>query len=128
MDEEVIEKARNEITKKRGERHLLDAQSDVKEDVTKTKEPEGDSTPGTPSETPEVQDIESLEGITLPVTLEVTVPLSLMNLAGKETSIPADTSVLVEKRSPSGTLTMKIGGKLFVGNEIRLARKVRIAP
>ena len=62
-----------------------------------------------------------MEGIALPVTLDVTAPFSLMNAAGKETPIPADTSVLVEKRSPCGTLTMKIGG-----NEIRLARKVRI--
>lgn len=137
QDEEAIEKLRNEITKKRVKRHLLNAQLEVKEDVTKTKEPEGDSTPDIPSETPtqpetpaipEVRDIESLEGVSLPVTLDVTIPFSLMNAAGKETPIPADTSVLVEKRSPSGTLTMRIGGKVFVGNESRLARKARITP
>ena len=137
MDEDAIDKVRDEMAKKRIAQHALDAQSNEKEGeiITKdpevTTEPESDSTPDIPSEEPtipEVRDIESLEGITLPVTLDVTVPFSLLNAAGKETSIPADTSILIVKRSPSGTLTMKIGGKLFVGNETRLSKKVRIAP
>lgn len=77
---------------------------------------------------PEVRDLITLEGISLPVVLEVIAPFKLMDAAGKETLIPVDTSVLVEKRSPGGTLTMKIGGKTFVGNESRLAKMVRIAP
>ena len=137
MDEEAIDKVRDEMAKKRIAQHALDTRSNVKEDEIKTKDPEvttepkSDSTPDIPSEEPtipEVRDIESLEGITLPVTLDVTVPFSLLNAAGKETSIPADTSILVVKRSPSGTLTMRIGDKLFVGNETRLAKKVRIPP
>lgn len=54
---------------------------------------------------PEVRDLVTLEGVALPVALDVTVAFSLMDAVGKETSIPGDTSVLVVKRSPSGTLT-----------------------
>jgi len=97
--------------------------------IPKPKEPDQPVAPTQPEEPaiPEVRDLITLEGIALPVTLEVIAPFNLMDATGKETSIPVDTSVLVEKRSPSGTLTMKIGGNLYVGNESRLAKKVRMA-
>jgi hypothetical protein len=78
------------------------------------------------SETNSQSELENLEDIPLPVTINVIAPVSLMNAAGAEISIPAETSIVVMKRSPSGVLSMNIGGKVYVGSESRLAKKVRL--
>lgn len=67
----------------------------------------------------------TLANLPLPATLTVIEPVSLLNATGKEATFPVDTRITVENRSASGTLTMKIEGELFVGNESRLAGKVR---
>jgi hypothetical protein len=66
-----------------------------------------------------------LEMIDLPTTLIATEPISLLNAAGKEVSMPANTRINVTKRTGHGTLTMEINGALFVGNESRILGKVK---
>jgi hypothetical protein len=67
----------------------------------------------------------TLANLPLPATLTVIDPVSLLNATGKEVTFPVDTLITVENRSAAGTLTMKIEGELFVGNESRLAGKVK---
>ncbi len=71
--------------------------------------------------------LESLKDVTIPVKLEVIETFNLLDAAGKEVPIPVAESVVVQKRTPGGTLTMVIGGKPYVGHESRLSKKVRIA-
>jgi hypothetical protein len=70
--------------------------------------------------------LESLEGIDLPSTILVLSPIQLLDPAGKETTVPADTELEVLTRREGGTLTMRSGEKTFVGNESRLQGKVRL--
>lgn len=64
--------------------------------------------------------------IEFPATVVTTEEIKLLNSEGKETAIAADTPIKIAKRSELGTLTMDIGGELFVGNESRLLGKVRL--
>jgi hypothetical protein len=68
----------------------------------------------------------SLEGMDLPVDLLVLTEVQLLNPAGQETAIPADTKITVLTRKAGGTLTLRVGEENFVGNESRLKGKVRI--
>lgn len=61
----------------------------------------------------------------LPVLVVTTEPFTLLNNTGKETSIPIGTKIAITNRSKGGTLTTKIGGSLFVGNESRLLGKIK---
>jgi hypothetical protein len=69
--------------------------------------------------------LKSLEGIPLPVTLVVDEAFQLLDATGKEVLITEGKKILVTKRTEGGTLTMTIDGKLYAGNETRLAEKVR---
>jgi hypothetical protein len=75
---------------------------------------------------PEPVFLESLESIQLPVALKLIDQVSLMDATGKEVSFPTGTDILVEKRSAAGTLTIRVGTKIFVGNETRIAKKFRL--
>ena len=68
----------------------------------------------------------TLEGLDLPADLLVLTEIQLLNPAGQQTAIPADTMITVLTRKEGGTLTVKSGGETFVGNELRLKGKVRI--
>ncbi len=68
----------------------------------------------------------TLEDVPLPTAVTVIEPITLLNATGKETAIPLDTVIMVEKRSSSGTLTMQINGALHVGNESRILQKVKL--
>lgn len=76
---------------------------------------------------PDSAPIATLEKLALPARLIAIESFSLLNAAGKETGIPANTVITVVKRAKLGSLTMKINGKDFVGNESRLANKVKLA-
>jgi len=68
----------------------------------------------------------SVENIPLPVLVIVTDPVELLNATGKDVPIPVDTVIKIKNRTSHGTLTMEIDGAMFVGNEERLAKKVRL--
>jgi hypothetical protein len=70
--------------------------------------------------------LKSLEGVSLPVTLSVVEPVSLLNAAGKEGVFPVNSVIKVTKRTERGTLSLEINGAIFVGNESRLSGKVRL--
>jgi hypothetical protein len=69
--------------------------------------------------------VSSLESTPLPVMVITTEIISLLNETGKETQIPAQTTIRVLERANLGSLEMEIGGKTFVGNESRLTGKAR---
>ena len=69
--------------------------------------------------------LKTLESVSLPCTVIVTEEFSLMNSAGKETSIPVGTSIRVLSRKKLGSLETQIKGATYVGNESRLAGKVK---
>jgi hypothetical protein len=69
--------------------------------------------------------ITTLENVALPITLVSVAEFPLLDNTGKQTTIPVGSIVSVESRSPSGTLTTRINGGVFVGNEERLAGKVK---
>jgi hypothetical protein len=69
--------------------------------------------------------LKTLEKIKLPVTLAVDEAFTLLDSSGKEVTISQGKKIVVLKRTESGIVTINIGGKLFVGNESRLAEKVR---
>ena len=50
----------------------------------------------------------------------------MFNKVGKETTIPIGAIITIEERKNLGSLTMKIAGEVFVGNESRLLHKVRL--
>jgi hypothetical protein len=68
----------------------------------------------------------TLEGLDLPADLQVLNAIQLLDPAGQEATIAADTKIEVLTRTESGTLTLRVGGNAFVGNESRLKGKVRI--
>jgi len=70
--------------------------------------------------------VTTLNGVRLPVIVVTTEQFDLLNELGKETPIPAGSIIKIEKRGEKGSLTMKIKGALFVGNELRLFGKVRL--
>ena len=70
--------------------------------------------------------LKSLEGVQLPAHVTSIAPLSLLDPAGKEVTIPVNSTIKVVKRSEHGTLTVEIHGTAFVGHEYRLADKVRL--
>ena len=67
----------------------------------------------------------TLESTPLPVTVVTTEAISLLNEAGNETPLPAQTTIKILERAKLGSLNMEIGGKTFVGNESRLAGKAK---
>ena len=75
---------------------------------------------------PKQKILDSFEGIPLPCSVVTLEKIILLNAAGAETSFPPNTIIMIEKRTDSGTLTMKINGALFVGNETRLAKKIEL--
>lgn len=68
----------------------------------------------------------TLAGAALPATLITTLEVTLLNAAGKEVPIQAGTGIRITERSAGGTLSMTINGATFVGNESRLAGKVKL--
>lgn len=73
----------------------------------------------------ELHPITTLENVALPITLVSVAEFPLLDNTGKQTTISVGSIVSVESRSPSGTLTTRINGSVFVGNEERLAGKVK---
>jgi len=69
--------------------------------------------------------VSSLENVSLPVTVITTEAITLLNEAGIETPISAQTTIKILERAKRGSLNMKIGGMTFVGNESRLAGKAK---
>ncbi len=67
----------------------------------------------------------TLESTPLPVTVITTEAISLLNEAGKETPLPAQTTIRILERARLGSLNMEIGGKTFVGNDSVLAGKAK---
>ena len=82
--------------------------------------------PAPKSTVPNSHLLTSFGNVPLPATVTVIEPINLLNATGKETSFPPNTVIMIEKRSDSGTLTMKINGALFVGNEARLSKKTML--
>jgi hypothetical protein len=70
--------------------------------------------------------LESMEGMTLPITITTTSEVVLRDKSGKEVILPTGTSIKVSTRSEHGTLSMDINGALFVGNESRITGKAEI--
>ena len=85
------------------------------------------SVPLAPEIQPEPLILKSLEGVPLPCTLIVTEQASLLNTAGKETTIPVGTTIKVLTRKGLGSLGTEIKGAQFIGNESRLAGKVKLS-
>jgi hypothetical protein len=108
-----------------------DKKTEIKESIPATSQQQTTPQESTPQESP-VQKIKenpilsSFDGIALPAKVIVTEKFSLMNNAGKETEVSSGTVITIMSRSPSGTLTMKIDGELFVGKESRLAGKTKV--
>ncbi len=110
----------------------------------KTAAPHGSSKPvrqpaevtGTPAESSNAEipsrpaastgTLTTLEGLVLPVQLLATEGITLRDPTGMEVSLPAETTIKVTSRSDHGTLSMEINGALFVGNESRIAGKVKL--
>jgi hypothetical protein len=69
--------------------------------------------------------ISSFEAMDFPVRLVVLSPVVLLDPAGKEATIPADTELEVVSRKEGGTLTIRSASQTLVGNEIRILGKVR---
>lgn len=101
-------------------------QPEIQPQVNQTFEPLTTG-PQTPESQPEPQILKSLEGVPLPCTLIVTEQTSLLNIAGKETAIPVGTTIKVLTRKSLGSLGAEIKGAQFVGNESRLAGKVKLS-
>ena len=82
------------------------------------------------SELPAIQippgTLATLEDTTLPALLVTSEEITLRNSTGKEVTIPTGTGINVTDRTTHGTLTMQIGGALFVGNESRISGKVEL--
>lgn len=74
--------------------------------------------------TQEPQPITTLENTALPITLVSTEEITLLDKTGKLTIIPTGAIITVESRGSIGTLTTRINGALFVGNEERFSGKV----
>ena len=70
--------------------------------------------------------IATLENVALPIKLVSTEEFLLLNKAGKQTTISTGSIITVENRGASGTLTTRINGETFVGNEQRLAGKAKV--
>ncbi len=88
--------------------------------------------PASTSSTPDVAGqgapgsaVSTLAGVTLPASLVVTEPVMLLDAAGKEVTIPVNVVIRVSNRSEKGTLSMTINNRSFVGNEERVAGKVK---
>jgi hypothetical protein len=75
-----------------------------------------------PIETPSL----NFEIMEFPVVVVTNDKVDLLNQEGKETPIGVGTSIKIMKRTPAGTLTMEIDGKLFFGNEARFLKKIRM--
>ena len=94
--------------------------------TTKRAKPEGKADP-VPEQIPKVVEKSlDLAVIQYPATLVTTERFELLNEVGKETPIPVGTIIKIQSRTDLGTLEMTIGGKLFVGNEIRLKGKIEL--
>jgi hypothetical protein len=107
------------------------SEADVTKDSDSHMEDSGKKIPAPPIESLKgnVADplfLKSLEGVSLPVTLSVVEPVSLLNAAGKEGVFPVNSVIKVTKRTERGTLSLEINGAIFVGNESRLSGKVRL--
>jgi len=94
--------------------------------ATEKLEPEGQAAPATGQLSESVGKSSNLALIQYPVIVVASESFDLLNNEGKETPIAAGTPIKLVKRSELGTLTMEIGGKLFVGNESRLLGKIRL--
>lgn len=128
-------------TDHRGDNEKAAHAAAVKEGIELAKEKrlalrksEGATTPQSPpsvAEAPEKKpdlkskDAGSFEGSEFPVSVNTTQPLSLLNKDGKDTPIPPGSTIKIVSRAEKGTLTMEINGAVFVGNESRLAGKVK---
>jgi hypothetical protein len=71
-------------------------------------------------------EINSFEQMTFPVSVIVTKPITLLDRTGKDTLIPADSTLKIVSRGKKGTLTVDWNGVVFVGNEDRLFLKVKL--
>jgi hypothetical protein len=69
--------------------------------------------------------VTTIENLPLPLKVVTSESISLLNEAGKETEVAANTTILILSRGKLGSLAMKINGKDFVGNESRLANKAK---
>lgn len=99
--------------------------ANIPTDGTKTPgHPRGPS--GAKPTAPSSGTLSSLDGLALPIDVISTERFDLLNEVGKETAIPAGATIHIEKRGTKGSLTMHIKGTLYVGNELRLLRKVRL--
>jgi hypothetical protein len=70
--------------------------------------------------------ITTLENVVLPIKLVSTEEFSLLNKSGEQNTIPTGSIITVESRGASGTLTTRINGEIFVGNEQRLSGKTKV--
>lgn len=75
---------------------------------------------------PDLYELTTFAGLELPMSVRVVEALDLLNKVGKETTIPVGAIITIEERKNLGSLTMKIDGEVFVGNESRLLHKVRL--
>lgn len=75
---------------------------------------------------PDLNGLTTFAGLELPMSVRVVEALDLLNKVGKETTIPIGAIIMIEERKNLGSLTMKIEGETFVGNESRLLHKVRL--
>lgn len=85
-----------------------------------------DSEEKKPALSPDLNELTTFAGLDLPMTVRVAESLDLLNKVGKETTIPVGAIITIEERKNLGSLTMKIEGEMFVGNESRLLHKVRL--
>jgi len=72
------------------------------------------------------QKLETLEGMTLPMTMITTNEVVLRDKTGKEVAVPTGSNIKVFTRSERGTLSMEINGAVFVGNESRILGKMKL--
>lgn len=93
-----------------------------------TPKPDTNPSPSLPDEPPlDPSVVTTLKDVPLPKSIVTTAPISLLDATGKETTIPIHTTITVVKRAEHGGLTMQINSLLYVGNELRLARKAKWA-
>lgn len=79
-----------------------------------------------PASFPVPETLSTLEDVPLPASLITIEDVTLLNAAGKEVMIQAGTEIKVTDRSAHGTLSMVINGVPVVGNESRIAGKVKL--
>ena len=77
-----------------------------------------------PNKSP-VKDLIELSSIDYPASFLTISDSQFLAADGKETVIPANTRILILKRTPAGMLTLEVNGKTYLGYESRLNGNIK---